>query len=314
MSFTADNIILKRLIVVKQLYQQSLAHARSNNDASRIMAVIGFDLTVETLLKVIIGALDPHGNPKKDEFAFHQYRDKAEQLMLDNGLSQVPHKRNIAYVHDLRNSAQHKAKYPSEIEVNDSRTYIRDFLQKVLFQVWGLSIESLSLTDLIQHKVVRECFIKAETLLGERDYTEAVLWATGGLRKAMDLVRRSILHESRSYSDKAVMIKEHGRQVASRDVYRTFQETRETLLYVMLGLNYVEHLRYQTVMKDIGGHAEVYDDGGHRFYLTEGLLKIDSQTSEYLIRYCIDTVVQIESRAGDITKPFSNTTLNEQSI
>jgi hypothetical protein len=306
MSITADNIVLKRLIVVKQLYQQSLAQARSQNDASRIMAVIGFDLTVETLLKVIIGALDPHGNPKKDEYAFHQYRDKAEQLMLNDGLNQLPHKRNITYVHDLRNAAQHKAKYPTEIEVNDSRTYIRDFLQQVLSQVWGLSIESLSLTDLIQHELVRQCFIKAEALLGERNYTQAVLWATGGLRKAMDLVRRSILHNNRSHSDKAVMIKEHGQQVASREVYRAFQETRETLLYVMLGLNYVDYLRYQSIMEKIGGHAEVYEDGGYRFYLTEGLERVDAETAEYLIRYCIDTVVHIESRAGDIEKPFSN--------
>jgi hypothetical protein len=306
MPITADSITLKRLILVKQLYHQSLTQSSSQSDVNRIMAVIGFDLAVETILKVIIGALDPHSNPK-DEVNFHQYRNKADQLMFDNGLNQLPHKRNIGYVHDLRNSAQHKAKYPSETEVNDSRTYVRDFLQQVLSQVWGLSIESISFTDLIQHRLVKECFTKAETLFAEPDYTQAVLWATGGLNKAIDLVRRSIVGDTRSYSDIAVMIKDSGQQRTSRGMYRSFQEMRETLLYVMLGLNYVEYLRYRTVMQKLGGHAEVYDDGAYRFYLTDGLKQIDADTAEYLIRYCIDTVVQIESRVENLAKPFSKT-------
>jgi hypothetical protein len=303
MSLAADPITLKRLGLVKQFYQQSLRHSTSQNGISPIMAVIGFDLAVESLLKTIIAVLDPHSNPKAER-TFYEYRDKADTLMQGSGLNSLPDKRNITHVHDLRNSCQHRAQIPSESEVSDCRTYIRDFLQQVLSQVWGLSIEGISLTDLIQHRLVKECLVKAETLFAQPDYPEAVLWALAGLNKAMDMARSSLVGHTFHYSNEALVIEKSGQQRPSRDMYQSFQGMQEIMLHTVLGLNYIECLRHQGIIRKLGIGATVYDDGDRRFYTSTALKEIDRDTAESLIRHCIDTVVQIENRAGSLDRPF----------
>ena len=58
MPMPVDPITRRKLVLVRQLYQQAEKQSSlPHSSVSRIMAIIGFDLTVETLLKAIVGAL-----------------------------------------------------------------------------------------------------------------------------------------------------------------------------------------------------------------------------------------------------------------
>jgi hypothetical protein len=113
---------------------------------SRILAVVGFDLAVETAMKAAVIALQKAKAPARD---FPGVLQQCEALFADAGLGGFPDRANVLHVHDVRNDAQHKARYPSVSEVNDCRTYARDALQKLVETVFQTDLASVSVSNLI---------------------------------------------------------------------------------------------------------------------------------------------------------------------
>lgn len=149
-----DPIARRKLILVKQLYQQaekqsSLQHSISN----RIMSVIGFDLAVETLLKVIVAALDRRKKPTE---GFPGLLDQCDNLLSRQDLPLLPYRAQILHAHSIRNDAQHEAKYPSQTDVSDCRTYARDFCREVIGNTWGVSFDEVSPLEWIDDHSLRE--------------------------------------------------------------------------------------------------------------------------------------------------------------
>jgi hypothetical protein len=93
-----------------------------------MLAVIGFDLANETILKAV--AVELNNTIKLKRY----FNEVIEQINAELGKKGKPqlNTTNIGKVHDIRNATQHHARYPTEIELNDCRTYTRDFLEKTL--------------------------------------------------------------------------------------------------------------------------------------------------------------------------------------
>jgi hypothetical protein len=302
MPVTADVITHKRLVLVKQLYNQALVQAFSQTSTvNRIMAVIGFDLSVETILRTIISALESTYNPK-DEKSFPQYWKRANDLLASSQLNNLPDERNINLVHTIRNDAQHRAKYPNESDLNDCRTYIRDFLEKTCMEVWGISFDSISLVDLIQHPHIKVFLTKAEAAFAINDYKETIIASVAALYRTVEIIRKSILGRS-TYKTYSLVVEQSGRQLTDPEGYIALERTEEGLLAVALGLNYIDYLRFDKIIAKYGLIVHAYEDGTYRLY--DG--KIDHATLEdakWLMTYAIDAVIKIENGIGNIEKPF----------
>jgi len=298
MPIPIDPITHRKLILVKQLYQQAVVQSASQHSfVGRIMSVIGFDLAIETVLKAVVGSLEPSKVPSD---AFQGLVQQSDKLLVDGGYNPVPDKANIQYVHSIRNDAQHKAKYPNESDVSDCRTYTRDFLQKIVADVWGLSFERISLTDIVQHQKVKEFLVDAETALSQSDYQEAVQQAAAGLTWALRSVKTAIVGRTPSFARAFLMEESFGRMKSDRDVYRAFERMQETLLYIALGMNYADYMHY----RQIAGSVQFTLNGRPHYY---GMKEhIDAGDAEFLVAYCTDTVVQIESRVGSLDAPFGS--------
>jgi len=198
MPIPIDAITRKKLILVKQLYQQAVVQSASQHSIiSRILAIIGFDLAIETVLRAIVGSLDPSKTPAD---GFQGLIQQCDSLLAAAGCNPIPDKANIQHIHSIRNDAQHKAKYPNESDVSDSRTYCRDFLQKVVANVWGLDFERISLTDAIQNKKVRQFLTEAETALNHKDYQQAIHQAAAGLTWALNRIRTAVVGRLPSFA------------------------------------------------------------------------------------------------------------------
>ncbi len=297
MPISVDPITHRKLILVKQLYQQAVVQSASHHSfVSRIMSVIGFDLAVETVLKVVVGSLEPSKVPSD---SFQGLVQQSETLMLAAGCNLVPDKANIQYVHLIRNDAQHKAKYPNESDVSDCRTYTRDFLQKIIADVWDSSFEKISLTDIVQHEKVKEFLVSAETALSQGNYQQAVEQAAAGLTWALSLVKTAVVGRT-PMSAKAFLLEDmSGRTKSDSVAYRAFERMQETLLYVALGMNYADYMRYRrisgTVIITLNGTLHHFSSMKEHF---------DASDAEFVVAYCIDTVVHIESRVGRLDAPF----------
>lgn len=289
MPIPLDPIALNQLMLVKQLYQQAYlqSFARSN-PVNRITSIVVFDLATETILKTVVLALDSSKDPDK---LFQGLLQSVDTLLASKNLGSVPDKRQIQFVHSLRNDAQHKTKYPSEIEVSNSRAYTSTFLENITLQVWDKKFGEISLTDLIQHSDVRLFLVEAENRLKKNDFDHAIGFAKTAFSHCINQVVIKVLGEE----PHALLLNS-----SPPNSERTLGNMRTLLMLQTLGLNFAEYVRYQ---KD-SGSIIASEYVGHKV-LTEivGPAPTEKEAS-YVLQYVIDAVVQIENYVGDIKNPF----------
>lgn len=260
---------------------------------------------METILKLIVSVLDPHNKPK-NERNFPDYRDKADTLMNNNGLGLLPDKRNITRVHDIRNDAQHNAKYPRSSEVSDCRTYIRDFLHQVTVQVWGLPFNRISLSDLVQHSQPKSFLVAAEAALDKNDYKEASVRAVAAIQWTLNRVGTAIVGESEDdkYWGEFLIEQSGSKKRTGQKAYRAFWQMQETLRIIALGLNYGDYVHYKETVLDLGIVVLFPMSGDEPQIIHSPSTSATSDAAEYLVSYAMDTVIQIENLVGDLDRPF----------
>ena len=255
---------------------------------SRIIAVVTFDLATETILKAVFSSLNPSKNPEKE---FQGLVSSVESSLTPIGLSSLPDKVQIQHVRSIRNDAQHKAKYPTEIEVNDCRTYTRDFLEHITIQVWDKNFDEISLTDLIQHSKIKERLVEAEAHFKAGKYIEAIKYAKAAFNKCINLVIKKVIGELPQFQ---------GTLSTPRDSYMTLDKMKTMVMLQTLGLNFAEYAKYQQASSAVL-ISEAMDGT-----LTCRLKKSDftEEEAKFTVSYVIDAILQIESYVGDIEKPF----------
>jgi hypothetical protein len=301
MTIPIDPITRKKLIIVKQLFQNALIQSASHHSLiDRLLSVIGFDLANETLLRVIASSLDSSKSPAD---GFQGLIQQCDALLIGDGHNVIPDKANIQYIHSLRNDAQHKAKYPNESDVSDCRTYARDFLHKISAELWGLDFEQISLIDVIQHEKVKQYLLDAENFLSKGNYQEAIHFASAGLTWTLNRVATALVGRLPSFAGGMVLIDVFGKPMSDSkgiDGFRAIERMQDTLLYVALGVNYTEFIRYQKFV----GQVVFTGDGNS---LNQGKLEpAEPNDVEFVVAYSINTVIQIEGIVGNIDAPFGS--------
>ena len=300
-----DLITQRRLALVKQLYQHALIQFNSSHSfPSQIMTVIEFDLAIETALKAVISLLNPQFDLNNN---FHELVRECERLYPKVTSSQFPHKGQIKRVHDIRNDAQHKAKYPNPNDVSDCRTYTRDFLEQIISDVWDRSLTNISLTELLKDTKAKELLVKAEDALSKGDIKEAAGQAVAAMEWVMIRVKESVVgHTEGSKSWGEFVMKQSGLSTPSGlEMYRTFWKMQETLFILALGLNYSDYVHYQETVLEFPIGVIIHPRLDHiEIIYGPCINKLDNNTAEYLVRYVIDTIMQIENHVDDFEKPF----------
>jgi hypothetical protein len=84
------------------------------------------------------------------------------------------------------------------------------------------------------------------------------------------------------------------------DFEEMVERMRSTLLYQALGINYGDTVRLDRTV----GHVTVTSIDTVYLDRGEGKAPIDRSLAELALSYCVDTVVQIEQRVGDLDAPF----------
>jgi hypothetical protein len=297
MATSPDPIAYRKLALSKQLYQHAVNQAARHAVGSRVLAIIAFDLATETLLRTVVTSLAPEKTPA-DGFA--GLLQQAESTLTSAGLGALPDKANILHVHGFRNDAQHKARYPSVSDVSDARTYTRDFLDKLAAIVWGLRFDAITLVDLIQNETVRKYLREAETAFAASDYVHAAKQAAIAAHWTLERVQQPFVGRLPGFIG-GIEVTSHGGRRSdfdSRAVLRSIELTQETVLWLALGLDVADVVHFWR----LAGHAYFTMDGqGH----CEGTkADIEVAEAEFVMALAIDLAYQVESRVGDIERPF----------
>ena len=276
---------------------QSASH---HSIIDRLLSVIGFDLAIETVLRAVLGSLDSSKSPAD---GFQGLIQQCDSLLANSGNNAVPDKANIQYIHSIRNDAQHKAKYPNESDVSDCRTYAKDFLRKIISELWNVDFEKISLVDIIQNEKVKQYLVEAENHLSQGNYQEAIHSASAGLTWALDRVGTALVGRLPSFAGGIFLIDVFGKPMSdshAKDGYRALERMQDTLLYITLGMNYTEYMRYK---KFVGDVVFTMDGKSHNQGNVEPAQPSDV---EFVVTYSINTIAQIESIVGDIDAPFGS--------
>jgi hypothetical protein len=298
MSISADAITLRKLALAKQLFQHAISQASHDTATTRILAVMSFDLAIETLMRAAVGSLDASRAPAD---GFSGLIQQLDSLLASASLGPLPDRGNVIHVHSVRNDAQHRARQPSKIEVSDARTYTRDFMRKTTQLVWDLNIDTVTLVDLICHPRLRACLENAERHFQLREFTLSAEQACTALTLAFDYVGDSIVGRLPRFLGGFEIHDSFGKpghSSDSREVLRTFERMRDTLLIAALGLSYPDQARF----RQLAGFVD-FTMGGKA--LAHGVKPdLSEAEAEFVLAYAIGAVQQIETTVGDIERPF----------
>ncbi|MGI0027042.1 MAG: hypothetical protein ACREAD_04295 [Nitrosopumilaceae archaeon] len=299
MSIQADAVTLKKLVLAKQLFHRALIQSNSLSNIDKIMSVIMFDLATETTLNSIISSLDPQ---KTASDGFPSLLNQVDDLISKKGLGNIPDRANIIHVHNIRNDAQHDARYPNNSEISDCQTYTRDFLQKISLLIWNLDFDRISMADLIQNQKIQTYLKKAENALLNKDYKITVEQSVIGFEKTLNYVGRAIVGSAYFSSSSSIVVSDSfGRDPKpDRNLTNTIEKMSDTLRLVSLGLNLLDYKKFKVISGEplfsIGNEDPV------DFHDTKENLTQDD--AEFAFAYAVDSILMVESRVGDIEKPF----------
>ena len=290
-----DQDARRRVILAKQLAnaaQRGTAPLRGYNAQH---AVIVLDAAIETMLFAIAGAL--HRDVRAYAPTFQGLLDQASTLISQRG-GQLSHWAGVSRLHEIRNDAQHKARIPSEEELSEAITHARDFLRDSVATVWGASIEALTQSDVVQHERCRELLQQAEGKLASGEERPAARLAYQALSLALLLVQGAFsgrpLQRWSSFSGRTGD-RHFDRELESlSDAVRRMQET---MAHTSLGLDYADLLRCQRATGSL-----IWMAGGGVHWLDDP--QVDRTLADWVVTYCVDSVVMIEARVGDLSAPF----------
>lgn len=298
MTVPLDLITHKNLILIKQIYQRAVIQSSSqHSDVDRILSLISFDLANETLLKTAITSVDSRAKIKSD---LNDLMQQADTIFTSAApvIPPVPDAQKIRRVRRIRNGAMHEAKYPTAADINDCRTYTRDFLQQMIKNIWDQDFNAIRLTDAIKSPEIKNFLVTAEDKLQD-DHTDAVAQAKAGFDLAFGKIRSSIVGPMPRNIDALLIIKDRETK-PSREALGAFKEVRDVLAQVIVGLNYASLKRYEHITRHI--HTAYFGNGKIRVAISGPSPNTDE--AEYVVDFVINAVIQIESLVGDIDKPF----------
>jgi len=326
-----DPLIARRLLLAKQLYLHAVVQAsRTSLSFRRIIAVITLDLAVETLIKIVIGFLDPKKTPKDD---FSSLLNQLDSLFDTKGYGKIPQRANILHVHSLRNDAQHKGKYPNEQNIEESLVFVRTFLDETLRMIWERSLESISIAEAIRDNSVKSLVLQAEDSLEADDFSNVVKYSNAAFSLAMDYARRQLFpgsHRRLSQSfgpvqwniglrsgpprlDNSLRLvqsaldklhKELKRDISSvrNDVATLRKDTKDELdllegmiVLPLLGISHSNFLEF----KKLSGHVRFTSREDLKFDVRGMKQDPDQSEAEFVLAFSSEVIIEIQDRVGD---------------
>jgi hypothetical protein len=157
--------ILRRLVLAKYLLRLGRDEARKPEPLCSA-AVLLFHDSVELVLAL---AAEHHNvGSKKTEFA--QYFALLESAIAPTKLS---HRESMRRLNDARVSLKHHGTPPSRRDILSFEVATTDFVTENLPILFGISLNDVTLADLVSAEEVRECLHRADKALSDKDAVEA---------------------------------------------------------------------------------------------------------------------------------------------
>ena len=162
MTFSDD--LIRRLVLIKQIFLNGKKHAIRKGDLERLFAVIAMDQAIEQFLHTVIMELGGLlNNPNEAKFNSITNKANAEVQRVYN--KDLPRRSEIYQIHVSRNLSQHLGSTPSDNDLKRFERHAEAFLRESFKLCFQKDFDEVFLGDIIIFEDVKEYFINAERAL-----------------------------------------------------------------------------------------------------------------------------------------------------
>lgn len=289
--------INNRLIIIRDSITEAkqLLSDRSQ-DFDRMKALWFTDLAVDMMLATVISHLNLPLKSKKPMF------DDLEKTIFDSQDARLsglrPHRVLINTLHNQRNGVQHQGISPSLQTARDCVYGAENFLRDA-FKVFGLELNTFSLSDFIAFEEAKKYLKEAEKYFTNNDYTESAWMATQAFEQGKREFYKTVRGESESsflrpYSW-SHSVKEKGRHPG--DIYSyngnenpAITEIAEVLELTRFGLD------LHRVILFVQAVPEVYQPLGSDVWVRAGEHRTFSiDEAKFILDFSIDALYRMQS-------------------
>lgn len=197
---TATPEIMDLLIKAKHFFSHAIVHAQSGNAFDSMISIHSLDNSIEYLLRIIIKHLEIEekllkaiNTPELMAIFSEVDRFLKEWTLLDGKGIGLPYENEIRQLRILRNNVQHGMILPIS-ELKSFIKYGERFFEKVLKKIFGLTLQEISYSVLIEDSNIKAYLSLAETKIDEGKYLEAVVACRDAFELGEFLLRDNSLH------------------------------------------------------------------------------------------------------------------------
>ena len=310
---TPTDHAMRSLTLSRELYEHAVVQASSRYGAfGRTLAVIGFDLAVETALRTAIGALDKGFKVDKKP-SFYDILAAAKEGLNSHGLGDLPNEAAIIYAHKVRNDAQHNGRFPSAEETWTCRSYAHGFLVPFLEQVWGLNFSQTTTVELVQDTVAKEWLLAAVEFARQENYTECVRYANAAVSYMFQKAFRAAFGQRFSWGRvRGVVVSDalptpmptgrdtmrlitEGKIWVDDRINRQIEELQQLVVASLFDVDFASRARLNRFSGEVSFRQE---DGKLKFYTSMSGVTPTKDDGDFAVMFATDVVLTIENRIG----------------
>ena len=192
--------IMELLIKAKHFFEHAVIHAQTGNAFDSMISIHSLDNSIEYLLRIIIKHLEIEEKTGRtintaELMGIFSEVDKylKENTQLNGKKVGLPFEIEIRQLRVLRNNVQHGLVLP----ISELRTFIdygERFFKKVLGKVFGLSIQEIAYSTLIENAEIKAHLVAAEAKIAEGQFLPAIVACRDAFELGEFLLRRDSHH------------------------------------------------------------------------------------------------------------------------
>ncbi|KOV35654.1 hypothetical protein AB0420_35960 [Streptomyces caelestis] len=286
----------QRLAYIRFIYQEGIEQSRQPSVLSA-RALTSFHDAVENFLGLVVEQLEVDVRKAPDFLGYWEViKPKLE----------LPSKAAMKRLNDWRVALKHNGSFPSEHQIEQSRTVVADFFTTVTPKVFGVDFDSVEMVDLITQDETARLVREAQTHADVGDYVAAM----AGLSLAFNALRKHYAGEytefswaqkpfsfgpSLSHTDepRADNGDHHVRRLHKLSVIAT--EVREAMQVLSLGLDFPSYTRFKTITPQVHG----YYSGPDRYVVTNWLASLTADDYEWAKLFVVESALRA-ARADEV--------------
>lgn len=253
------DVSLLLLLRARLMFAHALEHSSQKTEFNNMIAVLGFDNTIEYVLRTVVMHLDLEGITG-NSFADIELASLASNI--NKALSELadiklPYFAEIKLLRQTRNLVQHGVVAPyADLERFGKIT--QRFFEQVLKRIFGLKSEELKLSFIIHNEPAKSFLEKAESFIDTKMWLESVV-------ASRDAFENEFFSRLRNTSISTALYPSIVHEIEKHDITSYgMSKIKEELELTYLGINsheyrrfkeYIEHIPHEFNSKDSWGNT-----------------------------------------------------------